>query len=575
VLIIAASRAATRLRLAAVTVGVACVTAALTPPLRSAAGVTFTDITAATGITFTHVSAPDKKYIIESMSGGVALFDFDNDGRLDVYLANSPTVGTAADPASARSALWRNRGDGTFVDVTDRAGVGYPGWAMGVATGDYDNDGWEDLYVTCFGANHLYRNNGDGTFTDTTARAGVDDPRWSAGAAFGDYDNDGWLDLFVANYVQMRLDALPEFGAGKNCLFRGLPVQCGPRGLKGEGDSLYRNNGDGTFSDVSLKAGVSDPAGRFGMGVAWCDFNEDGWIDLYVANDSGPNHLYRNNRDGTFSDLGLASGTALSENGAEQASMGVSIGDYDHRGRWNILATNFSDEYNALYRHERDFVFTDASYRTQIGKASLPFVGWGTKFFDYDNDGWLDVMVVNGHVYPQLENAGLEPAYRQRKLLYRNARDGTFSEVAAEVGAALSVPAVSRGAAFGDLDNDGDVDVVVNNLDGPLTVLRNDGGNTNRFVVIDLVGQKSNRSGFGARVKVIAGDLVQIDERRSGGSYLSQNDVRLHFGLEKRELVDRIEVRWPSGVVDTMTNVAAGRFLTIKEGERPEPVRAP
>jgi hypothetical protein len=311
------------------------------------------------------------------------------------------------------------------------------------------------------------------------------------------------------------------------------------------------------------------------MGVAWCDFNEDGWIDLYVANDSGPNHMYRNNRNGTFSELGLASGTALSENGAEQASMGVSIGDYDHRGRWNILVTNFSDEYNALYRHERDFVFTDASYRTQIGKASLPFVGWGTKFFDYDNDGWLDLMVVNGHVYPQLEDAGLEPAYRQRKLLYRNARDGTFSEVTAEVGAALSVPVVSRGAAFGDLDNDGDVDVVVNNLDGPLTVLRNDGGSSNRFVVIDLVGQKSNRSGFGARVKVIAGDLVQIDERRSGGSYLSQNDVRLHFGLEKRELVDRIEVRWPSGVVDTLTNVAAGRFLTIKEGERPEPVRAP
>jgi hypothetical protein len=554
--------------LAALALAIATAVAAPSPP--SAAGIVFTDITAATGITFNHVSAPEKKYIVESMSGGVALFDFDNDGLLDVYLANSPTVATAADPASARSALWRNRGDGTFVDVTERAGVGYPGWAMGVATGDYDNDGWEDLYVTCFGANHLYRNNGDGTFTDTTTRAGVGDPRWSTGAAFGDYDNDGLLDLFVANYVELKLDALPEFGAGKNCLFRGLAVQCGPRGLTGAGDSLYRNNGDGTFADVSVKAGVADPARRFGMGVAWSDFNEDGWIDLYVANDSGPNHLYRNNGNGTLTDVGLASGTALSEDGAEQASMGVTIGDYDHRGRRSIFVTNFSDEYNALYRHEKDFAFSDASYRTRTAKASMPFVGWGTKFFDYDNDGWLDLMVVNGHVYPQLEKGGLDAAYRQRKLMYRNGRDGTFSEVAGELGPALNVPAVSRGAAFGDLDNDGDVDVVVNNLDGPVSVLRNDGGNANGFVVIDLVGQKSNRSGFGAKVTVVAADLVQVDERRSGGSYLSQNDVRLHFGLEKRGKVDRIEVRWPDGLVQTMTNVEANRFIRITQGGRSE-----
>jgi hypothetical protein len=532
--------------------------------------VVFTDITAASGITFSHVSAPEKKYIVESMSGGVALFDFDKDGWLDVYLVNSPTVATSADPASARSALWHNNRDGTFTDVTERAGVGYPGWAMGVATGDYDNDGWEDLYVTCFGANHLFRNNGDGTFTDVTARAGVGDPRWSTGAAFGDYDNDGWLDLFVANYVDLSLDALPEFGNGKNCVFRGLPVQCGPRGLKGAGDSLYHNNGDGTFTDVSTTAGVSDAALRFGMGVAWCDFDEDGRIDLYVANDSGANYLYRNNGNGTFTDVGLASGTALSDNGAEQASMGVTIGDYDHRGRWSIVVTNFSDEYNAVYRHEKGFVFSDASYATRTAKASLPFVGWGTKFFDYDNDGWLDLMVVNGHVYPQLEKAGPESAYRQRKLLYRNDRDGTFSEVAQDLGSALTVPAVSRGAAFGDLDNDGDIDVVINNLDGPVTVLRNDGGNANNFLVIDLVGRKSNRSAFGARVKVTAGDLVQIDERRSGGSYLSQNDTRMHFGLEKRQKADSIEVRWPDGAVQTLTNVAANRFITITESDRRE-----
>jgi hypothetical protein len=530
--------------------------------------VVFADITAATGITFSHVSAPEKKYIVESMSGGVGLFDFDKDGWLDVYLVNSPTVATAADRTAARSGLWRNNHDGTFSDVTERAGVGDPGWGMGVAAGDYDNDGWEDLYVTCFGPNHLFRNNGDGTFTDVTARAGVGDARWSAGAAFGDYDNDGKLDLFVANYIDLSLDALPEFGNGKNCVFRGLPVQCGPRGLKGAGDSLYHNNGDGTFTDVSTRAGVADAALRFGMGVAWCDFNQDGRIDLYVANDSGPNYLYRNNGDGTFSDVGLASGTALSENGTEQASMGVTIGDYDHRGRWNILVTNFSDEYNALYRHEKDFLFADASYATRTGKVSLPFVGWGVKFFDYDNDGWLDLMVVNGHVYPQLEKAGLELTYRQRKLVYRNDRDGGFTEVAKDLGPALASSAVSRGAAFGDLDNDGDIDVVINNLDGPLSVLRNDGGNANNFLVIDLVGRKSNRSAFGARVTVTSGDLVQVDERRSGGSYLSQNDVRLHFGLEKRQKVDRIEVRWPNGAIETLTGVEANRFITITEGER-------
>jgi enediyne biosynthesis protein E4 len=533
--------------------------------------VVFTDITAATGITFSHVSASEKKYIVESMSGGAGLFDFDRDGWLDIYLVNSPTVATAANPAGARSALWRNNHDGTFSDVTERAGVGYPGWAMGVATGDYDNDGWEDLYITCFGPNHLFRNNGDGTFTDVTSRAGVGDSRWSTGAAFGDYDNDGKLDLFVANYIDLSLDALPEFGSGKNCVFRGLPVQCGPRGLKGAGDSLYHNNGDGTFTDVSTKAGVSDTALRFGMGVAWCDFNDDGRIDLYVANDSGPNYLYKNNGDSTFTDVGLASGTALSENGTEQASMGVAIGDYDHRGRWNIVVTNFSDEYNALYRHEKDFLFTDASYATRTGKVSLPFVGWGVKFIDYDNDGWLDLMVVNGHVYPQLEKAGLGLTYRQRKLVYRNDRDGTFTEVAKDFGPALTAPAVSRGAAFGDLDNDGDVDVVINNLDGPLTVLRNDGGNRNNFLVIDLVGRKSNRSAFGAKVKVIAGDLVQVNERRSGGSYLSQNDVRLHFGLEKRQKVDRVEVRWPDGAIGTLTAIEANRFITITEDERSGP----
>jgi enediyne biosynthesis protein E4 len=533
----------------------------------SASGVVFTDVTAASGISFTHASAPEKKFIVESMSGGVGLFDFDGDGWVDVYLANSPTVATADRPA--RSALWRNNHDGTFADVTTRAGVGDVGWAMGVTTGDYDNDGWVDLYVTSYGANHLFRNNGDGTFADVTTRAGVGDPRWSTGAAFGDYDNDGKLDLFVANYVDLRLDALPEFGGGKNCVFRGLPVQCGPRGLTGAGDSLFHNNGNGTFTDVSTPAGVADTARRFGMGVAWCDFNDDGRIDLYVANDSGPNYLYRNNGDSTFTDVGLASGTALSEDGAEQASMGVAIGDYDHRGRWSIFVTNFSEEYNAFYRHQRDFLFTDASYASRTAKPSLPYVGWGTGFFDYDNDGWLDLMVVNGHVYPQVDKAGGESTYRERKLLYHNERDGTFAEAAAAAGPALNNPAVSRGAAFGDIDNDGDIDVVVNNLDGPATVLRNDGGNQNNYLTIDLVGRTGNRSALGARVKVIAGDLVQMEERRGGGSYLSQNDTRLHFGLGKRPGADRIEVRWPNGTMQVLGPVPSNRLMTIAEGDAP------
>jgi len=395
----------------------------------------------------------------------------------------------------------------------------------------------------------------------------VSDVRWSTGAAFGDYDNDGWLDLFVANYVDLRLDALPEFGSGPNCQYKGMAVHCGPRGLPGSGDSLFRNNRDGTFTDVSLKAGVSDRTGRLGLGVAWSDFNDDRRVDLFVANDAGPNFLYRNNGDGTFTDVGLPSGTALSEDGKEQASMGVAIGDYDHRGRWSIVVTNFSDDYNTLYRHERDLVFTDASYLSQTARASLPFVGWGTQLSDYDNDGWLDLMVVNGHVYPQLEGADAGIAYRQRSLLYRNLRNGTFSEIAAETGPALMQARVSRGSASGDLDNDGDLDIVVNNLDGPPALLRNDGGSRNTFLIVALAGRMSNRSAFGARVKVTAGDLVQMSESRSGGSYMSQSDTRLHFGFEQRTKIDTLEVRWPGGTTEMFGNVPVNAFISIREGD--------
>ena len=523
--------------------------------------VQFTEIAAQAGITFKHVFSPEKKYIVESMSGGVALFDYDNDGYLDIYFVNSLTVDLAAKHQKTKSALYHNNGDGTFTDVTDKAGVGDVGFGMGVAVGDYNNDGFDDLYVTCLGRNHLFKNNGNGTFTDVTNKAGVGDPRWSTGAAFLDYDNDGKLDLFVSNYVDFDLDHLPEFGKGRTCQFKGVPVQCGPRGLPGAGDSLYHNNGDGTFTDVSKKAGVSDPNGYYGLGVICSDFDEDGYVDIFVANDSTPNFLYHNNGDGTFKEIGFTSGTAVNESGSEQGCMGVTVGDYDHDGKLDLFITNFDEEYNILYHNDGHNAFTDVSYTAKLAEVSLPYVGWGTKFFDYDNDGWLDLFVVNGHAYPQRDH------YRQRELLHHNNRDGTFSEVAAQMGATLMQERVGRGAAFGDIDNDGDIDIVVNDLDGSPQLLRNDGGNSNNSVLIKTVGVNSNRDGIGARVKVVSGDLTQIDEVRSGGSYLSQNDLRLHFGLEKRTTVDLIEVRWPSGVIDKITNLSANRILTIKEGK--------
>lgn len=521
----------------------------------------FTDITDKAGIKFSHVSSPEKRYIVESMSGGLALLDYDNDGYLDLYLVNSLTVDMVKSKQKTSSLLYHNNQDGTFTDVTGQAGVGDIGWGMGVAIGDYNNDGFTDIYVTCLGPNHLLRNNGKGAFIDVTQKAGVDDPRWSAGAAFVDYDNDGKLDLFVSNYVDFDVNNLPEFGKGRTCQFKGVPVQCGPRGLKGAGDSLYHNNGDGTFTDVSKKAGVADPDGYYGLGVIASDLDDDGLVDIFVANDSTPNFLYHNNGDGTFKDIGFASGTAVNENGSEQGSMGVTLGDYDHDGKLDLFITNFDDDYNTLYRNDGKGSFTDVSYAAKVAAVSLPYVGWGTRFFDYDNDGWVDLIVVNGHVYPQL------PSYRQRNLVHHNNRDGTFTEVGEQLGAPFKEKRTGRGAAFGDIDNDGDVDVVINNLDGPPQVLRNDGGNASNSILIKTIGGKSNRDGIGARVKIVSGDLTQIAEVYSGDSYLSQNDLRLHFGLEKRTKVNLIEVRWPSGTIDKVSDTGVNKIITIKEGQ--------
>jgi hypothetical protein len=541
------------------------------PPIsgarETAPPVTFTDITRAAGIGFVNKSSPDKKYIVESMSGGVALLDFDRDGRLDIYLVNSSSVEDAlARRAIPPAALYRNRGDGTFEEVAAKAGVAHPGWAMGVAVADYDNDGFDDLYVTCFGPNKLYHNRGNGTFEDVTARAGVGDPRFSTGAAWGDYDRDGRLDLFVANYVDFKLDDLPQFGVGTLCQYRGVPVQCGPRGLPGAGDTLYHNNGDGTFTDVSRQAHVDDKPGYYGLGVVWTDLDDDGWPDLFVANDATPNYAYINNRDGTFKERGLVLGLAVDEDGRELANMGIAVGDYDRDGLLDIFVTHFSGEYNTLYHHGKDGTFTDVSRRSKTADAMGPYVGWGTAFFDYDNDCWLDLFVANGHVYPQIEGAYPGGYYGQRKLLYRSLRDGTFEEIAAAAGKALLDRRASRGTAFGDIDGDGDVDIVVNDLDGPPMLLRNDGGNNaGHWIRLELAGTQSNRGGVGAKVWLTAGGLVQVDEVRSGDSYLSHSDSRLHFGLGPRTKADQIKIRWPSGKEQVLRDVTGDRVVTVKE----------
>jgi hypothetical protein len=525
------------------------------------------DVTAETGITFQHTSDPSKKYIVESMSGGVILFDYDRDGWLDIYFTNAPTVAMAIKGEKSQGALYHNNHDGTFTDVTARSGLTKPCFAMGGAVGDYDNDGWPDLYITCLGGNTLYHNNGDGTFTDVTEKAGVKDGRWSTGAAFGDYDGDGRVDLMVTNYVDFHLNDLPGFGSAPYCKYRGINVQCGPRGLKGAGDSLFHNNGDGTFTDVSQSAGVSDPSGYYGMSVIWADFNNTGHPDIYVANDSTPKFLYRNEGGGKFKDIGLQSGTAVSEDGSEQASMGIAVGDYLHTGRPSLYVTNFEDENDLLYRNDGDWNFTEVSYPAGVALSSLPWVKWGTAFVDLDNDGWLDLITVTGHVYPQVDTLPSGGGYREPKLLDLNQKDGTFCDASQQAGPALMEKRVSRGLAVGDLFNDGNMDVVVGNLDGKPMILRNHGIPGRHWVSFELAGVKSNRLALNARVQLIAGGMTQTEEIHSGGSYLSQNDLRVHFGLGATTKIDRVVIHWPSGAVETLTNLEADKFYSVLEGQ--------
>jgi enediyne biosynthesis protein E4 len=540
------------------------------------------DITNSTGIKFEHLSSPEQKYIVESMGGGVALIDYDRDGWPDIYFTNAQNVEMALAGKSSRGALYHNNHDGTFTDVTAKAGVGQPCWAMGVAVGDYNNDGWPDLLVTCFGGVVLYRNNGDGTFTDVTKQAGLsNDSGWATGATFGDYDNDGFVDLFVSHYVDFSLKDLPEFGSSPTCKFRGIAVQCGPRGLKGSPSSLYHNNGDGTFTDVSKTSGVRDAPEAFGLTAIWAHFDDSPLLDLWVANDAGRNYLYQNDAPGHFKEIGFEAGVAVNQDGAEQANMGVALGDYQNSGRTSAAVTHFSDEYTALYRNDGKMNFTDVSYMANIAQPTTPYVGWGDAFFDLDNDGWLDFVMVNGHVYPQVDSIPTGARYREPALLFLNQRNGTFKNVSSLVGPAFQVNRVSRGLAVGDLFNDGRLDIVIENLTGGPLVLRNQGGHSNHWLSLELAGTKSNRLALGARVCVTAGDLVQTREVLSGGSYLSQSDLRLHFGLGAHDHADKIEITWQGGKTETLTNVAADQFVGVKEGEgivplekvRPSPVK--
>lgn len=525
------------------------------------------DITALTGIHFDHKSSPEAKFIAESMSGGVALIDYDGDGWPDIYFTNAPSVEMAQHGQRARSALFRNNHDGTFTDVSDHAGVAYPCWAMGASVGDYNNDGRPDLLVTCLDGVVLYRNNGDGTFTDVTRASGLaSDAGWATGAAFGDYDGDGYADLFVSHYVDFHLDNLPAFGAAKACKYLGLEVQCGPRGLKGLSDRLYHNNHDGTFTDVSKSAGVDDPEQRYGLTAIWSDFDQDGKLDLFVTNDGQANYLYHNLGNSKFEDEGLTSGIAANEDGVEQANMGVAWSDYRHNGRLSILISHFDIEYAALYSNDGNLNFNDVSIASGIARGTQGYVGWGTAFVDFSNSGWQDLFLVNGHVYPQVDSSHTSTHYLQPKLLFLNQRDGTFSNISRRVGPALQQLQVSRGVAIGDLFNDGRMEAVVENLQGQPMILRPVAGPPNHWISLQLEGVTCNRLALNARVRITAGDMVQTNEIISGGSYLSQSDLRLHFGLDSHAQADKIEIFWPDGKRDVLNNVSADRFYTVRQG---------
>ena len=530
----------------------------------------FEDIAEKAGLTVPHISSPDKKYIVESMSGGVGLIDCDNDGKLDIITVNGSTVERYKHGGDPLITLYHQEdtpagSDPKFTDITKQAGLTRKGWGMGVAVADYDNDGLQDIYVTGFGGNALYHNLGNCKFEDVTDKAGVRGAGFSTGAAWADYDRDGHVDLFVSRYVHIDINNLPEFGNDPRfCRYKTVLVQCGPWGMPGESDFLFHNKGDGTFEEVSKKAGVDDPHHYYGLGATWGDYDNDGWPDLYVANDAGPNFLYKNKHDGTFEDIGLLGGVALSGDGMQQGSMGVAWGDYMHEGRESMIVTNFFEQGSALYHNLGNDSFSDVSVRSKVMKPTYPLVSWGTSFFDMDNDGWPDLFIVNGHVYPQVDTIPGGTPYRQPVVLFRNHRDGTFEDVSSVF---ADMPAKSRrGAAFGDINNDGNIDVVVLNVGELPSLLMNRTQSTGHRVLFKLAGTKSNKAAIGARITVKAGTFSQFDEVRGGASYLSQNDLRVHFGLGAIDKMNEVDVRWPNGQTETLHDLPANFIYTIVEG---------
>src|SRR6266542_185291 len=539
------------------------------------APVVFEDITNSSGLDkFHHRSgSPEKATLLETVGSGVALLDYDHDGWLDIYLLNASAFSAlnGKEPAP-RAMLFRNNHDGTFTDVTDKAGVANERWGMGVAVADYDNDGWPDIYVSNFGKNRLYHNNHDGTFTDVAEKAGIALGGWSAGPTWGDYDHDGRLDLFVPGYVKFDPDHPPIAGqAGipaSSCQFRGVSSMCGPLGLPGEGDHLFHNNGDGTFTDVSKNAGVSDPRGYYGLASVFVDLDDDGWLDLVVANDSVPRYLYRNLHNGTFEDVSYVSGFALTDTGLAQASMGIAVGDYNRDGRVDLYVTVFSDDFNTLYRNDGNVSLSEVSFQAGVGSATIPFLGWGTGFIDFDNDSLLDIFIANGHVYPWVDKRDWGTTWAQRPLLFRNVDGTKFVEVPAATGSGLADVIPARGAAFGDLFNDGRVDVVLNNIDSTPALLRNVAKSNSHWISLKLIGGAgSPRDAIGAKAFVTVNGVRQRADVIIGASYGSSSDPQAHFGLGTATKIEKVEIEWPSGKKETIVTPGVDQILTVSEGK--------
>jgi hypothetical protein len=526
-----------------------------------------TDIAREAGLTqpIVYGGVASKKYILETIGCGVAFIDYDNDGWLDIFLLSGTRLEGPVPGATNR--LYKNNRDGTFTDVTAEAGLTRTGWASAVAVGDFDNDGFEDLFVTYWGQNVLYRNNGDGTFTDVTEKAGLLSPRtrWGSGCTFVDYDRDGFLDLVVGNYLEFDFKTTPLPGSGENCIWKDVPVNCGPRGLPHGSISLYRNNGDGTFTDVSERCGFTKAKGSYVMTTVAADFDNDGWPDIYAACDSSPSFLFRNNHDGTFTEAGLESGVALNEDGRDQAGMGVGLGDFNLDGNLDILKSHFAEDTSILYRNDGKGNFTDETIPAGLG-VETRYVGWGAGMVDLDNDGYPELFMVTGHVYPEVEKSVPAYPYRTPRIVFRNPGNGKFEELIGEAGPGVSAVHSSRGCAFGDFDNDGDVDVLIMNMNEPPSLLRNDVSGGAHWVKLKLIGTKSNRSAIGARATVHYGGKKQVQEVLSQSSFYSASDLRLHFGLGKVDNVD-VDIRWPNGNTESLQGVRAGRLVTIREGQ--------